>query len=253
MSAFNADEITSTFMTARKRGNEVAYAFGAVGKPAECALLLDKKKNPKVVVGALRTQVKAKKVSYGWVSVEGKTARFRAINPFKGMIKQLRLRFRDEKINAFRPVLVGDDGHEIDEESLPEDQDADEAPASADLAIFGRVADAWAKQEKAVKTQLAALARAIAAHEEDPDAKTAARVVAQFAKDWPEGLADGLRSAGNGDGNAAASAAFKKIVAHLQGHKSLVEICEQNVFGIDVDLTRQTATLLKAVRRAIDG
>jgi hypothetical protein len=63
--------------------------------------------------------------------------RFQPEKPLKGLVKQLKKKFREVGMGKYRPVLVGPDGAEIDEDGLPDDDDdagEDDAGAGEDSA-----------------------------------------------------------------------------------------------------------------------
>lgn len=54
--------------------------------------------------------------------------------PLKGIVKQLKRKFREEKITKFKPVLVDMAGNTLDEETLPDPDDYDDIVAASGVA-----------------------------------------------------------------------------------------------------------------------
>lgn len=160
--AFDADEVAAMFNKAKAQGGEFTFAFGLAQKPEECALLVHLRKPGK----ALKNEVKALpgkigKTCFGTFTVAEGEVRFLSERPAKGMIKALKKRFRDAGIAKFKPMLVGPDGLEIDEDTLPDDmgEDDEDGPV-ADVATD---APAETGTEEAPAQDLTPLKRRLAA------------------------------------------------------------------------------------------
>ena len=63
------------------------------------------------------------KVCFGTFRVDENNILLSSPKPIKGIIKQLRVRFRKAGMGKFKPMLVGPDGIEIDEDTLPAAKD----------------------------------------------------------------------------------------------------------------------------------
>lgn len=160
--AFDADEVAAMFNKAKAQGGEFTFAFGLAQKPEECALLVHLRKPGK----ALKNEVKALpgkigKTCFGTFTVAEGEVRFLSERPAKGMIKALKKRFRDAGMAKFKPMLVGPDGLEIDEDTLPDDmgEDDEDGPV-ADVATD---APAETGTEEAPAQDLTPLKRRLAA------------------------------------------------------------------------------------------
>lgn len=169
-SAFDKTAIQKLFLKANGGDEPLSFAFGLGPNPEGCALLLSQRKSPE----ALKTGVKkaapaAKKVSWGTFTVASPEVRFLPTKPVKGMVKQLRLRFRDEGLAKFKPILVGPDGAEVDEDTLAdEDGEGDEnasKPPEAPPAPEARTAPAPVPD--ALKARVVALKPRIEAAPQD--------------------------------------------------------------------------------------
>lgn len=113
-------------MKAKSTEAELTFGFGLTAKPEDCVLLLHLRKPPGAMKKEAKSQpVKVSKACGGTVTVVDKDVRFLPEKAVKGMIKQLKKRFRDAGMAKFKPVLVGPDGAEIDEDSLPDDDGPD--------------------------------------------------------------------------------------------------------------------------------
>jgi hypothetical protein len=161
--AFDADEIAALFNKAKAQGGEFTFAFGLTQKPEECALLVHLRKPGK----ALKNEVKALpgkigKTCFGTFTVAEGEVRFLSERPAKGMIKALKKRFRDAGMAKFKPMLVGPDGLEIDEDTLPDDmaEDDEDGPAvdvASDASAEAGTQETPAQDLTALKRRLAAI------------------------------------------------------------------------------------------------
>lgn len=131
---FDADGITGLFNKAKTSGASYNFAFGLASKPEDCALLVHLRKAGKALKGEVKALPnKIGKTCFGTFTVAEGEVRFLPEKPAKGMIKALKKLFRENGMAKFKPMLVGPDGLEIDEESLPDDDgtgDEDEAVGS---------------------------------------------------------------------------------------------------------------------------
>ncbi len=126
-SGFDTDDIEALFKRARKSGQPFPFAFGLGRNPQTCALVVHMRKPPKTLVTAVKkSDAAVKKICFGTFTVEGKLVQFLPNRNVKGLVRQLRKRFREEGLLQFRPILVDESGAEIDEDSLP-DEDANDA------------------------------------------------------------------------------------------------------------------------------
>ena len=163
--AFDADELSAMFNKAKSQGTAFNFAFGLAQKPEECALVSSLRKAPL----ALKNEVKALpgkigKTCFGTFTVAESEVLFLPLKPAKGMIKALKKRFRDAGMTKYRPVLVGPDGKEIDEDTLPDDdgEDEDDGPAAIETAVEAGAEEAAAPEAEApdltpLKRRLAAI------------------------------------------------------------------------------------------------
>jgi hypothetical protein len=159
---FDVAELEKLLMKAKSTEAELTFGFGLTAKPDDCVLLLHLRKPPGAMKKEAKSQpVKVSKACGGTVTVVDKEVRFLPEKAVKGMIKQLKKRFRDAGMAKFKPVLVGPDGAEIDEDTLPDDDGPDleddvaatEAPPEAPPAPGAPLDPALA----ALKQRLAAI------------------------------------------------------------------------------------------------
>lgn len=131
---FDAKEIGAVLLKAKTGGNEISFAFGLAGKPEDSGLVTDLRRGPKALKGDLKAlPTRFAKTCFGTFTVVENDVRFQSARPAKGMIKALRKLFRDAGMGKYKPMLVGPDGQEIDEDTLPdlpEGEDEDGAPAA---------------------------------------------------------------------------------------------------------------------------
>ena len=136
--AFVQDEIERLFTKGKSSGEAYSFAFGLAAKPEECGLMVHLHKAPATLKKDLKGSSKAiRKVCFGTFTMDGADVRFAAEKPLKGLVKQLKKKFRDVGMGKYRPVLVGPDGQEIDEDGLPDeaDEDEDETEEGATAAV----------------------------------------------------------------------------------------------------------------------
>jgi hypothetical protein len=127
---FDAKEIGATLLKAKASGNEISFAFGLAGKPEECGFVTDLRKGPKALKGELKAlPTRFAKTCFGTFTVVENEVRLLSARPAKGIVKSLKKLFREEGMGKYKPMLVGPDGQEIDEDTLPdlpeEDEDAE--------------------------------------------------------------------------------------------------------------------------------
>lgn len=173
--AFDEDAIGKILMKAKTGGAEMTFAFGLTAKPEDCALIMHlRKPGP-----ALRKEVKALPVKiakscFGTFTVAEGEVRLMPQKPVKGMIKQLKKRFRLAGMMKYTPVLVGPDGAVIDEDTLPDDigdDDDDDAavpnapplPPGQQAPQSGQVPPAPPPPGQPVSPEMAALRKRLAA------------------------------------------------------------------------------------------
>ncbi|MGQ0564090.1 MAG: hypothetical protein ACT4OK_03335, partial [Gemmobacter sp.] len=127
--AFDQGEIEKLFNKGKSSGDAYPFAFGLGSKPEDCGLMVDLRKPPATLKKDLKGSSKAiRKVCFGTFTMDGADVRFAPTKPLKGLVKQLKKKFRDVGMGKYRPVLVGPDGQEIDEDALPDDEgDEDES------------------------------------------------------------------------------------------------------------------------------
>lgn len=132
---FDQDAIEKLFNKGKTSGDPYVFAFGLAAKPEECGLMVHLLKPPATLKKDLKGSSKAiRKVCCGTFTMDGSDVLFAAEKPLKGLVKQLKKKFRDVGMGKYRPVLVGPDGQEIDEDGLPDETEEDEdeeAPATA--------------------------------------------------------------------------------------------------------------------------
>ena len=129
--AFDTDTISKMLLKAKSSGNELNFAFGLAAKPADCGLMLHLRKPGMALHKSMKAMPGIKKACFGTVTVDGKLLLLKPTKPLKGIVKQLGRKLRDEGMVKFKPVLVGKDGKEIDEDTLPEADQADDTDAPA--------------------------------------------------------------------------------------------------------------------------
>ncbi|QYK39857.1 MAG: hypothetical protein KF887_10255 [Paracoccaceae bacterium] len=176
---FDADEIGSLFKKSAASGNEFNFAFGLASKPDLCGLLVDLRKQGSVLKKQLKGSSKdIRKVCFGTFTVVSGDVLFRPTKPLKGLVKQLKKRFRDAGMMKYNPVMVDATGAPIDEDSLPEpgdDDDDDDAPPPAPPGTEAAAAPA---ADPGLKDRLVAIRARIEALPRDQTAQ----LVAAFGK-----------------------------------------------------------------------
>ena len=180
---FDKDDIEKLFNKGKTSGDSYSFAFGLAAKPEDCGLMVHLRKPPATLKKDLKGSSKAiRKVCFGTFTMDGSDVLFAAEKPLKGLVKQLKKKFRDVGMGKYRPVQVGPDGQEIDEDSLPDETEEDEdedAPATAapeaSAAVPAPAPDTTALRERLirVKTGIEALPK----DKTGPLAQAFARVV----------------------------------------------------------------------------
>ena len=119
--AFDLEQIEKLFLKAKKDGKPYPFAFGLTSKPENCALMVHLRKEPRALKGLVKKENKAvSKVCFGTFTMDGNRVLFAPTKPLKGIVKQLRRRFKDAGIAKYKPFLVDENGGELDEETLPD-------------------------------------------------------------------------------------------------------------------------------------
>ncbi|UWQ38535.1 hypothetical protein K3552_05895 [Leisingera aquaemixtae] len=192
--AFDSDAVLKLLKKSKASGNELPFAFGLAVKPENCGLMIDLRKPGKVLRGDMKKLPGIKKTCFGTLRVEENEVFLQPEKPLKGIVKQLKKRFKAEGMVKFKPVLVGPDGSIIDEDSLPDD-DAEaletSAPAQADegaaAALKQRIAAAAAAVKALGNPELAARLA--------PELKAGAKLLGQGDHDGCAARLDRLEAA----------------------------------------------------------
>lgn len=135
--AFDADDVEKLFKKSKMTGEPLPFAFGLTSKPEDCGFMAHLRRPGKTLKKELKGASKAiGKVCFGTFTVVENDILLCPDKPLKGVVKQLRVRFRKAGMGKFKPKLVGPDGAEIDEETLPDaaqfdDSEEEAAPAAA--------------------------------------------------------------------------------------------------------------------------
>ncbi|MCB4455164.1 FUSC family protein [Leisingera sp. McT4-56] len=197
--AFDADAVLKLLKKSKASGNELPFAFGLAGKPENCGLMIDLRKPGKVLRGDLKKMPGIKKTCFGTLRVEENEVFLQTEKPVKGIVKQLKKRFKAEGMVKFKPVLVGPDGSIIDEDSLPDD-DAEELETSAPAQAEDGAAAALKQRIAAAAEAVKALGNPELAGKLAPEIKASAKLLGQ----------------GDHDGCAARIARLEAALAKLQ-------------------------------------
>ena len=136
--AFDAEEVTKLFKKSKMGGEPFAFAFGLASKPEDCGFAVHLRRPGKALKKELKASSKAiGKVCFGTFTVVENDVRLASPKPIQGIIKQLRIRFRKAGLGKYKPMLVGPDGQEIDEATLPSadqfDDTDDDTPTTGDV------------------------------------------------------------------------------------------------------------------------
>lgn len=165
---FDKDAVLKLLKKSGASGEAFPFAFGLAAKAEECGLMIDLRKPGKALRGILKKQASLKKTCCGTLRVVDGEVLLQPEKPLKGIVKQLRKRFRNEGLMKYTPVLIGEDGAVIDEDMLPDDQAEDEAegaeaapglsPATPEVPTQSPEAEG-APDDAALKQRLNACAR----------------------------------------------------------------------------------------------
>lgn len=130
--AFETDEVEKLLKKAKSSGKEMPFAFGLASKPEECGLVLHMRKPGKTLREQVKKDPAIKKTCFGVLRIDGAEVFFQPQRPLKGMVAQLKKKFRAEGLGKYKPVLLGADGAVIDEDALPEaEEDEDDIDLTA--------------------------------------------------------------------------------------------------------------------------
>ncbi|WP_435659870.1 hypothetical protein [Leisingera caerulea] len=192
--AFESDAVLKLLKKSKASGNELPFAFGLAGKPENCGLMIDLRKPGKVLRGDMKKMPGIKKTCFGTLRVEENEVFLQPEKPVKGIIKQLKKRFKAEGMVKFKPVLVGPDGSIIDEDSLPDD-DAEAVEASAPPQADDGAAAALKQRIAAAAGAVKALGNPELAGKLAPEIKASAKLLGQGAHDGCAARLDRLEAA----------------------------------------------------------
>ena len=203
--SFDVAEIEKLFTKAKSSGEAYPFAFGLASKPEECGLAVHLRKGGDVLKKELKKASPAiRKVCFGTFTIDGSDVRLQSESPIKGIIKQLKKRFRDAGMMKYKPVLIGTDGMELDEDSLPDPTDEEEEEGDEGGAPDTPPATPVIAPELAALTaRLVALRPGVAA----APAEQAAALTAAFSK------AVGQVKAGDVAGAEATITVLEKVLA----------------------------------------
>lgn len=168
---FDAKEVGALLLKAKTNGTEMSFAFGLAAKPEECGFVTDLRKGPKALKGELKAlPTRFAKTCVGTFTVAENEVHLQSPRPAKGMVKALRKLFREEGMGKYKPMLVGPDGQEIDEDTLPDlpdEEETDDDPAAPDEASQVAAPDVAAPAVDVLKQRLAAILPQLAALSDD--------------------------------------------------------------------------------------
>ncbi|EDZ48184.1 hypothetical protein RBY4I_3404 [Rhodobacterales bacterium Y4I] len=192
--AFESDAVLKLLKKSKASGNELPFAFGLAGKPENCGLMIDLRKPGKVLRGDMKKMPGIKKTCFGTLRVEENEVFLQPEKPVKGIIKQLKKRFKAEGMVKFKPVLVGSDGSIIDEDSLPDD-DAEAVEPSAPPQADDGAAAALKQRITAAAGAVKALGNPELAGKLAPEIKASAKLLGQGDHDGCAARLDRLEAA----------------------------------------------------------
>ncbi|HMO06438.1 MAG TPA: hypothetical protein PKD10_02170 [Paracoccaceae bacterium] len=157
--AFDADEIPKLLMKAKSGGDALTFAFGLTAKPEDCVLLLHLRKPGQALKKDVKAlPVKTSKTCFGTFTVAEGEVRLQPVKPVKGMIKQLKKRFRNAGLMKYTPVLLGPGGEPLDEDTLPDDElEGDEDDTTETMETVPEAPPLPEVDNSALKKRLAAL------------------------------------------------------------------------------------------------
>lgn len=125
--AFDKELVLKALLKCKSQGGEMNFAFGLAAKPENCGLLVHIRKPGGVLKKEVKSGVGIKKACFGTLTVDGAEVLLKPVKPLKGIVKQLKRKFREEKLTKFRPVLVDLNGNFLDEDTLPDPDDYDDS------------------------------------------------------------------------------------------------------------------------------
>jgi len=132
---FDLDVIQTLIKKGKGGGGPFPFAFGLAAKPENCGFLPHLRKPAKALKSELKSSSPAmKKVCVGTFAVVDGQIQLSCEKPIKGIVRQLRVRFRKAGLGKYKPMLIGPDGQEIDEDSLPDDADGETSSPSQTTA-----------------------------------------------------------------------------------------------------------------------
>lgn len=192
--AFDTDAVLKLIKKSKASGKELPFAFGLGAKPENCGLMIDLRKPGKVLRGDLKKMPGIKKTCFGTLRVEENEVFLQPEKPLKGIVKQLKKRFKAEGMVKFKPVLVGPDGSIIDEETLP-DGDAEDLEAAAPAQADDGAAAALKQRITAAADAVKALGNPDLAGKLAPEVKASAKLLGQGEHDGCAARLDRLEAA----------------------------------------------------------
>lgn len=192
--AFDSDAVLKLLKKSKASGKELPFAFGLAGKPENCGLMIDLRKPGKVLRGDLKKMPGIKKTCFGTLRVEENEVFLQPEKPLKGIVKQLKKKFKTEGMVKFKPVLVGPDGSIIDEDSLPDDE-AEALEASAPEQADDGAAAALKQRIAAAAETVKALGNPELAGKLAPEIKASAKLLGQGDHDGCAARLDRLEAA----------------------------------------------------------
>lgn len=192
--AFNSDAVLKLLKKSKATGKELPFAFGLAGKPENCGLMIDLRKPGKVLRGDMKKMPGIKKTCFGTLRVEENEVFLQPAKPLKGIVKQLKKKFKTEGMVKFKPVLVGPDGSIIDEDSLPDD-DAELPETSAPEQPDDGTAAALKQRIAAAAETVKALGNPELAAKLAPEIKASAKLLGQGDPDGCAARLDRLEAA----------------------------------------------------------
>ncbi|MFY0309550.1 hypothetical protein ACFMBG_06595 [Leisingera sp. D0M16] len=192
--AFDSDAVLKLLKKSKVSGKELPFAFGLAGKPENCGLMIDLRKPGKVMRGDMKKMPGIKKTCFGTLRVEENEVFLQPEKPLKGIVKQLKKKFKTEGMVKFKPVLVGPDGSIIDEDSLPDD-DAELPETSAPEQPDDGTAAALKQRIAAAAETVKALGNPELAAKLAPEIKASAKLLGQGDHDGCAARLDRLEAA----------------------------------------------------------
>lgn len=224
--AFDSDAVLKLLKKSKASGKELPFAFGLAGKPENCGLMIDLRKPGKVLRGDLKKMPGIKKTCFGTLRVEENEVFLQPEKPLKGIVKQLKKKFKTEGMVKFKPVLVGPDGSIIDEDSLPDDE-AEALEASTPEQADDGAAAALKQRIAAAAETVKALGNPELAGKLAPEIKASAKLLGQ----------------GDHDGCAARLDRLEAALAKLQAQAKLAPAQSEQAAKLSKLLAAQAARI----------